>query len=104
MEARNSVSPKNLQFLKFKKLNWCFTVIVKTFFHTFIAGGRLQEEMEYTKKHIGSNGFGIEEFDYESFIQIQKSGKDNMLDNEILLEHLDMLKKVLNLEITMYMQ
>ncbi|XP_057299103.1 protein patched homolog 1-like isoform X1 [Hydractinia symbiolongicarpus] len=67
-------------------------------------GGRLQEEMEYTKKHIGSNGFGIEEFDYESFIQIQKSGKDNILDNKILLEHLDMLKKVLNLEITMYMQ
>lgn len=59
-------------------------------------GGRLSQELAYLKKYLKEDGI---ESDHEVVIQINKEKGSNILNVDALMEHLEMMKRVISLQV-----
>ena len=67
----------------------------------FLAGGRLSNELKYLKKFYDKDGINS---DTEVMIQINKERNSNILNVKALKEHLEMMNRVVSMEIYVYQE
>lgn len=68
------------------------------FFFFFIEGGRLEQELEYTRKSLGE----MESTTHQLLIQTPKDSDASILNSQALLKHLEVLKQATAVEVQMY--
>ena len=74
--------------------------MIQAFLLVHLAEGRLHDEVSFTQEQYGFNEVGDIEYGSETIIQtVKEGGGGDILTARGMKEHLDMLRKVLHMEV-----